>query len=61
VHVLAGEPVDLSAYLGRPQDAQTLHAVTELVMSRITDLLVQLRGGEPPAVPYDPRGKSAAA
>jgi hypothetical protein len=24
-------------------------------MARITDLLIELRGGRPPAVPYDPR------
>jgi hypothetical protein len=24
-------------------------------MSRITELLAELRGGRPPAVPYDPR------
>jgi 1-acyl-sn-glycerol-3-phosphate acyltransferase len=54
VRVLAGPPVDLSAYVGRPQDAATLREVTDLIMARVTDLLVELRGGEPPAVPYDP-------
>jgi hypothetical protein len=47
--------VDLSAYLGKPIDADLLHEVTELVMAKITDLLVELRGGTPPAETYDPR------
>jgi 1-acyl-sn-glycerol-3-phosphate acyltransferase len=55
VQMLAGEPVDLSAYLGKPIDADLLHEVTELVMAKITDLLVELRGGTPPAETYDPR------
>jgi 1-acyl-sn-glycerol-3-phosphate acyltransferase len=55
IQVLAGPPVDLSAYAGRPQDAELLREVTEVIMARITDLLIELRGGRPPAVPYDPR------
>lgn len=55
IQVRAGPPVDLSAYAGRPQDAQLLHEVTEVIMARITELLVELRGGQPPAEPYDPR------
>jgi 1-acyl-sn-glycerol-3-phosphate acyltransferase len=55
VRVLAGPPVDLSAYAGRPLDGDVLREVTDLVMGRITDLLVELRDGRPPAVPYDPR------
>jgi len=55
VSILAGEPVDLSAYRDRPVTADVLREVTELVMASITDLLVELRGGQPPAVTYDPR------
>jgi 1-acyl-sn-glycerol-3-phosphate acyltransferase len=55
VQMLAGEPIDLSAYLGKPIDADLLHEVTELVMARITELLVELRGGTPPAETFDPR------
>lgn len=55
VQMLAGEPIDLSDYLGKPIDADLLHEVTDLVMARITDLLVELRGGTPPAEVYDPK------
>lgn len=55
VQIVTGPPVDLSAYLGEPLTAEVLREVTELIMARITDLLVELRGGHPPAVTYDPR------
>ena len=61
VSILAGPPVDLSAYAGRPVNAEVLREVTDLVMARITELLVELRGGTPPAVAYDPRSGSGAA
>jgi 1-acyl-sn-glycerol-3-phosphate acyltransferase len=55
IQILAGPPVDLSHYAGRPMTAEVLREVTELIMARITDLLVELRGGQPPAITYDPR------
>ena len=55
VQILAGPPVDLSAYAGKPMTAEVLREVTDLIMARITDLLVELRGGEPPAVAFDPK------
>jgi 1-acyl-sn-glycerol-3-phosphate acyltransferase len=55
MHVLAGPPVDLSAYADHPQDTQTLREVTELVMQRITEQLATLRHQTPPSKPYDPR------
>jgi hypothetical protein len=55
IQVVTGEPIDLSRYAGRPIDAELLHEVTEVVMARITDLLVELRGGTPPAVTFDPK------
>jgi 1-acyl-sn-glycerol-3-phosphate acyltransferase len=55
VHAITGPPVDLSAYDGQPMTADVLREVTDLIMARITDLLVELRGGQPPAVTYDPR------
>ena len=54
VRMLAGPPVDLSAYRGRPLGREVLRGATAAVMADITGLLAQLRGKEPPAVPFDP-------
>jgi 1-acyl-sn-glycerol-3-phosphate acyltransferase len=54
VHVLAGPPVDLSAFAGQPLTSQTLRAATAVIMADITRLLGELRGAEPPAEPYHP-------
>jgi 1-acyl-sn-glycerol-3-phosphate acyltransferase len=55
VKILTGEPVDLSKYVGQAIDNEVLHEVTELIMARITDLLIELRGGEPPVEAFDPK------
>jgi 1-acyl-sn-glycerol-3-phosphate acyltransferase len=55
IQIAAGDPVDLSAYFDQPMTAEVLREVTDLIMARITDLLVELRGGQPPAVTYDPK------
>ncbi|WP_435061139.1 lysophospholipid acyltransferase family protein [Amycolatopsis thermoflava] len=44
-----GEPVDLSAYRGKPQTGPLLRKVTELLMERVTELLADVRGEQPPA------------
>ncbi len=54
VRMLAGPPVDLSAYAGRPLGREVLRAATDAVMTDITGLLAQLRGKSPPAVRFDP-------
>src|SRR6266516_4295079 len=54
VRMLAGPPVDLSAYAGQPLDREVLRAATAAVMADITGLLAQLRGEPAPAVPFDP-------
>jgi 1-acyl-sn-glycerol-3-phosphate acyltransferase len=55
MHMLAGPPVDLSAYVDRPLDAQVLHEVTEEIMTAITALLEQIRGEKAPAERFDLR------
>jgi 1-acyl-sn-glycerol-3-phosphate acyltransferase len=55
VQIVAGPPVDLSAYADKPMTAEVLREVTEVIMASITDLLIGLRGGQPPAVTYDPK------
>jgi 1-acyl-sn-glycerol-3-phosphate acyltransferase len=54
VHMLAGPPVDLSAFHGQPLTSKVLHAATEAIMRDITGLVGQLRGETPPAAPYHP-------
>jgi 1-acyl-sn-glycerol-3-phosphate acyltransferase len=54
VHMLAGPPVDLSAFQGQPLTSQVLHEATKAIMKDITGLLAQLRGETPPAEPYHP-------
>jgi 1-acyl-sn-glycerol-3-phosphate acyltransferase len=55
VQIVAGEPIDLSRYDPADVSADVLREVTELIMSRITALLAELRGGQPPGVAFDPR------
>jgi hypothetical protein len=52
VTVRCGEPVDLSAYRGRPVDAVLLREVTDLVMGRVRDLLAEVRAEPAPAAFY---------
>lgn len=49
-----GDPVDLSDYRGRHVGGHEAAEATELVMRRIDGLLAGIRGGEAPAVRYDP-------
>ncbi len=51
-HVLSvGAPIDLAAYRGRPPDAQTLRAVTEVIMKRLRSDVAELRGLPEPDAP----------
>ncbi|HEY4465652.1 MAG TPA: lysophospholipid acyltransferase family protein [Streptosporangiaceae bacterium] len=54
VRMVAGPPVDLSAFAGRPINTKTLREATDVIMADVAALLAGLRGGTPPAVPYDP-------
>jgi len=54
VHVIAGPPVDLAEFDGRPLDSATLRAATDKIMADVAALLGKLRGEDPPAVPYHP-------
>jgi 1-acyl-sn-glycerol-3-phosphate acyltransferase len=53
VRMLAGPPVDLSAFAGQPMGRDVLRAATEAVMVDITALLAELRGEAPPKVRFD--------
>jgi 1-acyl-sn-glycerol-3-phosphate acyltransferase len=54
VRVLAGSPVDLSEFAGKPLDNQTLRAATDKIMTDVAALVGKLRGEDPPAAPYHP-------
>jgi 1-acyl-sn-glycerol-3-phosphate acyltransferase len=52
VVVRSGEPIDLSAYRGREVDADLLREVTDLMMTRVRDLLAEVRGEQAPTTFY---------
>ena len=54
VDVIIGEPLDLSAYRGKPLDTANLTAATNELMNAIAALLGELRGETPPAERWDP-------
>jgi 1-acyl-sn-glycerol-3-phosphate acyltransferase len=54
VRMLAGPPVDLSEYEGKPLTRDVLRGATNAIMDDIAKLLAELRGGQPPATPYHP-------
>ena len=61
VRTVAGPPVDLSQWAGQQTSAKALRAATAAIMGEVTALVAQLRGEEPPAVPYDPSLASRTA
>ncbi len=61
VKMLAGPPVDLSAYEGEPMSRDVLRAAATTIMADITGLLARLRDQAVPAVPYDPAAARRAA
>ncbi|MGH1548437.1 lysophospholipid acyltransferase family protein [Leifsonia poae] len=54
IDVKVGDPVDLSAFRGRPLDNSTLTEATAVIMDAITALLEDLRGEKAPAERWDP-------
>lgn len=54
VRVIAGPPVDLSEFQGKPLETATLRAATDVIMTEVAALLGTLRGETPPAKPYHP-------
>jgi 1-acyl-sn-glycerol-3-phosphate acyltransferase len=54
VHMLAGPPVDLSEFAGKPLDTPTLRAATDKIMTEVAALVGKLRGEVPPPEPFHP-------
>lgn len=60
VSLVAGPPVDLSEFVGKPRTRSNLDAATATIMSAITGLVADVRGEEPPELAYDPARKPLA-
>lgn len=58
---VAGPPVDLSAYRGRPVTGELLREVTDVIMGRVRDQLAEVRGEPAPAdfFPRPPAGRAS--
>ncbi len=54
VDVIIGEPLDLSPWMGKKLDAETVSSATLFVMQAITALVEELRGETAPAERWDP-------
>ena len=53
VRMLAGPPVDLTAFEGKPMSRDVVRAATDAIMASVTALVGELRGEQPPSAPYD--------
>ena len=58
VTTVAGEPVDLAKYRDGKGDADVLREVTDLLMTRVTELEAEIRGETPPAEFFRPKKKA---
>lgn len=54
VTVVAGPPIDLSAWDDAQPSTQTLNEITDHIMLHLRDMLVEIRGGTPPPL-WTPR------
>ncbi|NMH96083.1 1-acyl-sn-glycerol-3-phosphate acyltransferase [Pseudonocardia sp. K10HN5] len=54
VTLVAGPPVDLSEFAGKPRTRTNLDGATAKIMDEVTALVAGIRGQQPPAQPYDP-------
>jgi 1-acyl-sn-glycerol-3-phosphate acyltransferase len=54
VRMVIGDEIDLAKYRNKKLTPAEVHEATELVMSRITELVSQLRGTVPPQELWDP-------
>jgi 1-acyl-sn-glycerol-3-phosphate acyltransferase len=60
VEAVAGAPVDLSRYRGVEPTNDVLREITDLLMTRVTELLGEIRGETPPATFFEAKPASAA-
>jgi 1-acyl-sn-glycerol-3-phosphate acyltransferase len=55
MRVVAGPPVDLDEFRGRPVTAELLRDATDRIMDAITSELAKIRGESPPDTRFDPK------
>lgn len=55
IHIVVGDPVDLSDLVDRPRTAEVLAEATERIMGAITAIVESIRGEQAPAERFDPR------
>jgi len=60
VYAVAGAPLDLSRFEGVEPTNEVLREVTDLLMTRVTELLGEIRGETPPATFFEAKQASAA-
>jgi 1-acyl-sn-glycerol-3-phosphate acyltransferase len=61
VRVVAGPPVDLSEFRGRPVDARLIREVSYVIQGAVRDLLAQVRGVPAPTEFYDQKKQERLA
>jgi 1-acyl-sn-glycerol-3-phosphate acyltransferase len=59
VTVVAGPPIDLSRWAGTAPTSQALQEITETIMLKLSELLGEVRGEQPPPL-WTPRSRTAA-
>ncbi|GAA1830692.1 lysophospholipid acyltransferase family protein [Microlunatus capsulatus] len=59
--LLVGDPVPLDDLRAQPLTAAVLAEATARIMAAVTALVAELRGEQPPAVPFDPRTATGVA
>lgn len=55
VHVVVGEPIDLSEWRGKPVDNRAIRDVSYLIMERIQEMVAALRGEDAPEAFFNPK------
>ena len=55
IHIVIGEPIDLTELRSKPVDARSLLEASTLIMTVIRDMVAEIRHEEPPKTFYDPK------
>lgn len=55
IHVVAGDPIDLSPWRGKEIDARAIRDVSYLIMEKIREMVAELRGETAPETFFNPK------